>query len=172
MINVFLFIEVALQNNHHLKLEQMRNMMVVDAAERFARHHDRAADRYQTSPKTHVDQQLRRSWDDFEKIMDDIAISEITCDKAVSILSRDRLDSDVHQRGKSNVDKVRSSKPPGVPESVSNRLHSSFSLGLIGGLEDDAKEQFPKTMTNQTKPQGFSRREYNAFMGRLRLHML
>jgi hypothetical protein len=140
----------------------------------FAHNDYRAADRSRASPKVPAGQHLRWSWEDFERILEDIETSEETCSKPLSILSRDHLNDNIHQRVRSDIDDIGTKKPHGFSESVSKRLQSSLlSLGLIEDLEGDVEEQQHKSLINENnKPQGFSRREYNAFMGRMRLHML
>jgi hypothetical protein len=139
----------------------------------FAHNDYSAADRSLASPKTPACQRLSGSWEDFERILDDIATSEEACAKPLRVLSRDHLNDD-HQHIKSDIDDIRSNKSHGISEPVGKRFHSSLlSLGLVEHLEGDVEEQQHKPLIKENnKPQGFSRREYNAFMGRMRLHML
>jgi hypothetical protein len=134
---------------------------------------NKATSHSQARPEAQVCPQDRRYWRDFDNVLDNIATSEQTCDKSLSGLSRDHLNYDVHQRVESDTDELQTNMPHCVTESVSLPNYPSLiSLGLLEELEDDVDEQLPKNLTNENNPQGFSRRAYNAFMGRLRLHML
>jgi hypothetical protein len=115
-------------------------------------------------------------WRDLEKILDTIAVSDSELGSHPSScpipVSPDHLNYDINRRIKTDIDQMRMNVSKGNSQSAIESPDSCLhSLELIEDLEDQATKQLQKSLKKAHDARSFNRREYNAFIGRMRLHI-